>query len=676
MADHDEPTRDGSEAGDAEMRRRLDDVASVVDVGDLEVARADVGHRVGRRRTRRRIGVTIGAVAVIAAATTAVLTVGGDEPDTLVTTDDTQVTVSLPDDDVDSPEPTLAVAPVIPSVEVIDGVAQVGASAGANGAPEYGEWSVPWEDGFLVGSTYFPPQPLPDELPEEVRALFPQEVLDLFDGGLPATISEATTMLSDAGLLDVVSEIISNNPEAYDAIYGTPVQVAPTLDVRFTVDGETWEPREMVLPPDATSFSGATTVGDRLAVVYSVVDPLTGMPSGGRVVVATTTDLSTWTTQEIVLPSPGELPEGVNWSVFAQGLVANESGWVVPVYSSVDIDAYSLVPEDVRSELDQSRGISVGTSSDGVTIQTDVDSDTTDPSASMTYSWEELGVAPDVAALLADQSFTPTMWTASWEGTPATADAPPAQGPIVATPAGFVLWNDQTWFSPDGVTWTASPLPIGASWVSGAFTVDDGLIVQSSSDTGEYLFHQVDERGGDAVRLDLPVGSEGSLVSSASMSGSATAGMIVSAMPPVPEEDLLSVEVDGYRLTVRQPSGVFEVVDVASGDVIVSEIPFGPGTDDGTISFDEAGVTVTDPDTGDVVVVFPQDVLDSAENRYFDDGGGEYNPDFWLVASLDGERFVIDDLDGDGSDGPVSVASNGQRLLVQAGSTWFVYDLT
>ncbi len=676
MADHDEPTRDGSEAGDAEMRRRLDDVASVVDVGDLEVARADVGHRVGRRRTRRRIGATIGAVAVIAAATTAVLTVGGDEPDTLVTTDDTQVTVSLPDDDADSPEPTLAVAPDVSSVEVIDGVAQVGASAGANGAPEYGEWSVPWEDGFLVGSTYFPPQPLPDELPEEVRALFPQEVLDVFHGGLPATISEATTMLSDAGLLDVVSEIIGNNPEAYDAIYGAPVRVAPTLDVRFTVDGKTWEPRELVLPPDATSFSGAAAVGDRLAVVYTIIDPLTGTPSGGRVVVATTTDLSTWTTQEIVLPSPGELPEGVNWSVFAQGLVANESGWVVPIYSSVDIDAYSLVPEDVRMGIDDSSGVSVSTSSDGVTIESGFDEDGNNSALSVLYTWEELGVDPDLAALISQQNFTPTMWTSSWEGTPLATDAPVAQGPMVATPAGFVTWSDQTWFSPDGVTWTASPLPIGASWVSGAFTVDDGLIVLSSTDTGESLIHHVDERGGNPARLDLPVGPDGSLVSGVSAMGSTTTGMIVSVTPPVAEGELLSVEVDGYRLTVRQPSGVFEVVDVATGDVIVSEIPFGPGTDDGSIAFDNAGVTVTDPDTGDVVVVFPQDVLDAAENRYFDDGGDEYNPDLWLVASLDGERFVIDDLDGDGPDGPGAVASNGQRLLVQAGSNWFVYDLT
>ncbi len=291
----------------------------------------------------------------------------------------------------------------------------------------------------------------------------------------------------------------------------------------------------MVLPPDATSFSGASAVGDRLVVVYSVIDPLTGMPSGGRVVVATTTDLSTWTTQEIVLPSPGELPEGVNWSVFAQGLVANETGWVVPVYSSVDIDAYSLVPEDVRAGIDDSRGLSVGTNSDGITIESDFDENGGDPAISAFYTWEDLGVAPEVGQLLSDQNFTPTLWTASWEGTPAPTDAPAAQGPMVATPAGFVLWNDQTWFSPDGITWTASPLPVGASWVSGAFAVDDGLIVQSSSDIGEYLFHQVDERGGDAVRLDLPVGPEGSLVSSASMSGSATAGMIVSAMPPVPE---------------------------------------------------------------------------------------------------------------------------------------------
>ncbi len=120
---------------------------------------------------------------------------------------------------------------------------------------EYGEWIVPWEDGFLVGSMAYQPQPLPDELPEEVVALFPQEVIDLFGGDLPATISEATEQLSEAGLLEVVSEIIQNNPAASEAIYGVETG-PPTLDVRYTVDGITWEPREVVAPPGATYFSG------------------------------------------------------------------------------------------------------------------------------------------------------------------------------------------------------------------------------------------------------------------------------------------------------------------------------------------------------------------------------------------------------------------------------------
>ena len=46
-----------------------------------------------------------------------------------------------------------------------------------------------------------------------------------------------------------------------------------------------------------------------------------------------------------------------------------------------------------------------------------------------------------------------------------------------------------------------------------------------------------------------------------------------------------------------------------------------------------------------------------------------------MLASLDGQRFVIDDLD-DADDGPMSMASNGDRLLVQAGRDWLIYDLT
>ncbi len=436
------------------------------------------GERVGRRRTRTRIGAAIGAVAVVAAAAVAVLTIGGDDPDTLVTTDDTQVPSTTvaddgADDDVESPEPTVVASPPVAGqpVEVVEGAARVASPAGTNGAPEYGEWMVPWEDGFLVGSTSFAPQPLPDELPEEVVALFPQEVIDLFGGELPDTISEATAQLSDAGLLDVVAEIIADNPAASDAIYGAPTDTAPTLDVRFTTDGETWEPREMVAPPGATYFSSATAVGDRIAVVYTVIDPLTGMPVDSRVVVATTSDLTNWATQDIVLPAPPDLPDlpdGVTWSVYPQGLVANDTGWVVPVYSSLDIDPYSLVPEDVRLGLDESNGLSIGTDSNGIIVDSDFD-DSGNPTQSQRFTWEELGVDPAIAELVAQQEYAPTLWAASWDGVPSPTDAPPVQGPMMATPSGFVAWTDQTWFSPDGVTWTASPLPAEEAMVSGAF---------------------------------------------------------------------------------------------------------------------------------------------------------------------------------------------------------------
>lgn len=676
MADRDESQSDGADIRPEEIRQRLDGVASGIDVGELEQARTNVDSAVGRRRTRKRLGAVLGAAAVVAlAATTVVLTLGGDEPDMLATTDDTMVPDIAPDDSADAPEPTLAlpVATAQP-VELIEGAARPGSTAGTNGAPEYGEWIVPWEEGFLVGSTSFPPQPLPDELPEEVVALFPQEVIDFFDGDLPDTIAEATEQLSEAGLLDVVSEVIRNNPAANDAIYGAPTEV-PTLDVRFTVDGVNWEPREMVPPPGATFLSSVTAVDDRLSAVYSIVDPLTGNPIDGVITVATTPDLTTWTAQDIVVPPPGELPDDINWMVFAQGLVANDNGWVLSVFDSIDADPFALLPVDVRDEINSANGFGVSTDAIGITIEYDFDPDGNNPSETRTFTWDELGVAPEVAQLLSEQDYSPTLWTASWDGEPTPTDAPSVGGPIAATAAGFVQWTDQTWFSPDGITWTASPLPDDVSWVTGAFNFDGGLIVMSSTETGEPLVHRVDERGENAVLLDLPLPDAGSLSSTMPFGSLTTSGTVVAVDPPVAPEQQLSVEVDGYRLAVFQPQGIFEVTDVATGEVVVSENPLRQGAgDDSLITFDENGVTVIDPATGDVLVVFSQEVIDASQKEFFDEGGGEYNPDFWLLASLDGERFVVDDID-DPTDGPTALATNGTRLLLQSGTNWIIYDL-
>ena len=227
------------------------------------------------------------------------------------------------------------------------------------------------------------------------------------------------------------------------------------------------------------------------------------------------------------MPAPGDLPDGFDWRVYAQGIVANDSGWVLPVYASVDVDALVLLPAEVRDEIDTAQGFGMGTSDDGVTVEYDFDDDGNNPTTSRTFSWAELGVTPEMAQLLSDQEYSPTLWAAPWDGEPILTDAPPVGGMLAVTPAGFVQWADQTWFSPDGITWTASPLPDADSWVSGAFAVEGGMIVMSSTPTGETLVHRVDERGGNAVLLDLPLPAAGSLVAISPFPGSATSGAIL-----------------------------------------------------------------------------------------------------------------------------------------------------
>jgi hypothetical protein len=196
----------------------------------------------------------------------------------------------------------------------------------------------------------------------------------------------------------------------------------------------------------------------------------------------------------------------------------------------------------------------------------------------------------------------------------------------------------------------------------------------SMTGNGDTVVQRVDEQGDAAVLLDIA-----GLPATASGGGgwmASSGGAILDAQVQDFGEPLI-VETDGYQLTVVQRSGVFEVVEVATGEVIVSDNPFRPApADDSPLTFDDDGITVTDPETGEVVVQFPAELMNAAESERFDDGGMEYTPDFWLLASVDGERFVVDDLDDDDANGPITLAANGDRLLVYSGSGWELYDLS
>ena len=639
-----------------------------------------------RTMTRTRVGIAIGAAVMLVAGAVAVVVLdGSDEPDTIATA---EVTVADTVDDGSEPTP-VATAAETPAAEtpatgvtgvqvtVLDRSAVPGTVAGDGGSPEYAEWVVPWRDGFLAASTVFQPQPLPAELPEEVIALFPQEVIDLFGGELPPTIDEATQMLSEAGLLDEVTDVLSNNPEASDAIYGVAVTEPPTVEARFTTDGIEWEPIDLTLPADAGYLTNVATVDDRLVVAFQPRSADGFTNETGSFTVASTTDLSTWTTQEVTVPGPSvELPVGISRIVNTQGLVATENGWALTVFESVNPDPITLLREAGLAGPELSTDGGYGSSFD----DTGIDVQIVDGSGQSTtrYTWEELGIAPEVVAYLDQGGYTSTVWASAWDGPAAPSETSARFGELLATSAGFVQWGNGIGFSPDGRVWTERALPDPDAYVSGAFAFDDGVIVVATGADGTLDMYRLDATGDAAELLEVPglpaAGSGG--FSGPGSSGSAI--VIDAGTQAVPMEPLI-VEVDGYRLTIRQPSGVFELSDAVTGEVIVTEnlARFGPG-DESSFEFGIDGVTVSDPETGDVIVVIPSEVLNAAEEeRYGGFDGAEYSPDLWLLASVDGERFVVDDLDDDGGlEGPLVAVTNDERVLVQIGNRWISYDLS
>ncbi len=474
-----------------------------------------------------------------------------------------------------------------------------------------------------------------------------------------------------------MSAVLSDHPEASDAIYGVPNTGPPDVEARFTTDGSSWEPIDLTLPADAGYLTDVATVDDRLVVAFQPRSADGFTNESGSFTVASTTDLSTWTTQEVTVPVPSiELPVGISRIVNAQGLVVNENGWALTVFESINPDPIALLSEAGLAGPELSADGGYGSSFD----DTGIDVQIVDGSGQSTtrYTWEELGVGPEVVAYLDEGGYTSTVWASAWDGPAAPSEISARFGELLATSAGFVQWGNGIGFSPDGRVWTERALPDPDAYVSGAFAFADGVIVLATGADGTLDVYRLDATGDAAELLEVPglpaAGSAG--FSGPGSSGSAI--VIDAAVQSVPTEPLI-VEVDGYRLTIRQPSGVVELSDAATGEVIVTEnlARFGPG-DESSFEFGIDGMTVSDPETGDVIVVIPSEVLNAAqEELYGDFDGAEYAPDLWLLASVDGERFVVDDLDDAGGlEGPLVAVTNDERALVQIGDRWISYDLS
>jgi hypothetical protein len=464
------------------------------------------------------------------------------------------------------------------------------------------QWLVPWDGGFLAVAVRTPAQPLPDRLPTEVADLFPPEVTALFPDGLPATQQEAVDILEEAGLFDVVLDILNENPEAMDAVQSVATP-DPELVAMWSIDGEEWTPTAIATPPGIGWGPQLAVAGDRLTLAgpgwwSDQADPWI-------VTVASTTDLENWDTAQITVPE-GET------SVSPVSVAADDEHWVVRMMA-----------------------------------------ERTDPTSGT-------------------RSFEPQLelWSSAWDGDPTLIETDGTSWVLLSTSEGFLDLGEDVRFSPDGKTWTeGAPLGPNVS-VQTATPLGDDVLAITSAPYGDSSILLLDATGTTVDEVEIPeLGDRFSTWSEMS-----SPAFVVETATPDPSPQTIVVEHDGFELTQEFGAvAAYQLVDLATGDVVAQESVDLRTTeigDDGPFEHlveGISGITITDPDTGDTIVEIPQSAVGRAwQSAQRDAEATAEQPDRWLLATTDGETWLLEDL-GDGEpdefDAPILATVNGATVL-------------
>ena len=575
-------------------------------------------------------------------------TVIPDEPTTTVVSDDATSTTST---GIEVPSP-FGVAP-----------------EGADFVPV--QWLVPWDDGFLAMGVQSSPVAVPQQLPPEIADLFPPEVVELFPDGLPPSQQEAIDILEDAGLLEAMMDVLADHPEAFNALTSVaPPEFEPVAT--WSVDGEDWTSLD-IAPPDGFGVPAHVVVfGDRLTMVGSPAqDPATPFPVG--VSVASTTDLEAWVMDSFEVEVPNAVPESVMVSTQPVAVAANDDGWVVGMATDAFVDPAQFLPESVK-ELLQEPDIMLGADPEGVTVERFEDGAVTPVER---FTWDELDVPEDVLPYLQGSTPTMTLWGGPWDGQPAPTPGDNFPGGVlVATTAGFLDLSGDFNYSPDGITWSAVATPQPNLRVEAAAPLDGDVMAFTRNAADEVAVYRVDPTGETWTVLDVPDGVDGHANSLSPLSSPA---FLLETYTFGPGPEGVVVQHEGFELTMTYGADrSYQLVDVATGEVVLEqsidltvtqEPPDGPFDN---VAEDMNGLTFTDPATGDVVVSIPHSVIGAALGPPDWDADDVPLPDSWVLATHDGEAWLLGDFDegagdkGDGSEPamPALVATNDDFALV------------
>ena len=679
-----------------------------------------------------------GFLAVAIVLLVVALTTGGDDPSgETVTADPTDEPATEPDEDAaDQPAPDSDADSAGDQREESgdEGIAtedagdEMAASELAHGG---GEWLVPWQDGFLRFGFVFQPQPLP-ELDGRFADLFPPEVRETIEAAGATTIDDAMQALEDAGLIGQVFEILDANHEVADWFYGVE-PLPPAFEAAISPDGLDWTPIDGVTVPGGEGIAWVQSDGSHLVVASHRYDEMgfgNSTPS-----VAVTSDLRDWEVHEITVDVGDDVPDVVRVDTSIGGLAIRPDGWIAATNTYTFIDDYALVPDDIREQAEsgawwdltaEDAGLRVDLyeseyeiifDENGEFVEEVHNEDCCDLIESRVLSWESLGLDRATWDEYRAEGGGSTMavWIAPWGAPPVEHQLPPEHGSIgslVATNEGFmaVSWPPETegsplmgndlLFSTDGRTWNAVGFGgTGIDYIDQLVPVDGGVIATGSNELGQsVLLGAGDGTGWRSV--DIPGIPDNTWIWF--NAGSGPAGIVDATDYSIyddchfGEELFLEFDLPGHLLFFSVfPDGTNVFIEELGGGGffdLFSVVRYPDGTPEFMVLDDATGeVAFVDPDSGDEVVRMPADDLIAAYEAEAarsedvpavceslgDDGPGVV-ADFWLVATVDGLDWLVEDLDESGlqMDYPQQAAINGNVVVARVGELWISRTIT
>jgi|GEM_PF-2715489 len=354
---------------DDELRSKISAMAETVDVEEISL---DGVQRRGRRRTlqARMLAVSAVFVLVVGAAVTA-RSLAGDNGTVDVASD-----IATVESDASNGDAGGESAPAeSTAAESVDATQASDDSSGSfsrldsasdsayayDGGPNQ---ILPWGTGFVaLGQVSDPPPPL--VLDGEFSDRFPAEITEAVAAAGATTVEEASAALEEAGLLELATQIVTDDPELLDW-YMTQLQGTSRFVAQVSDDGVSWtELSDFALPGDQQWANYLQSDGSHLVVANQLYDEELGR--SGPPTISITTDLVNWTTIEVPVDSPN-LPIYVQADAYISSLALTSNGWYATVSEWSYIDVWSQLPADVVEQMNNN-GWGWDVTEEGVVLQ-------------------------------------------------------------------------------------------------------------------------------------------------------------------------------------------------------------------------------------------------------------------------------------------------------------------